>query len=119
MGPTQPHWPSFHTGEAKIERRLVVKGAGRKADEMKVSIGMQGATPIVPDYSMLKAALVAAQAATPTGRANLVRPEEPVDPHAALHALFSSKSGIESSAAALGNRFHTDAPDPEAGDEER
>jgi hypothetical protein len=82
---------------------------------MKVSIGIHGTTPVAPDYSMLKAALVAAQAATPTGRANLVRSEEPIDPHAALHALFSSESGIESSAAALGNRFHTDTPDPEDG----
>jgi hypothetical protein len=80
---------------------------------MKVSIGMNGATPIAPDYSMLKAALVAAQAATPTGQANLVRPEEPIDPYAALHSLFSSETGIESSAAALGNRFHADTPKPE------
>lgn len=80
---------------------------------MKVTIGMNGATPIAPDYSMLKAALIAAQAATPTGQANLVRPEAPVDPYAALHSLFSSETGVESSAAALGNRFHGEAPTPE------
>jgi hypothetical protein len=80
---------------------------------MKVSIGMKGATPIAPDYAMLKAALVAAQAATPTGRANRVPKAAAVDPHAALHALFSSEAEIESSSAALGHRFASDAPKPE------
>ncbi|PZU10836.1 MAG: hypothetical protein DI605_04190 [Sphingomonas sp.] len=80
---------------------------------------MKGAKSIAPDYSMLKAALVAAQAATPTGRVNLERGEAPVDPHAALHALFSSETGLPSSAAALGHRFSTDAPDPEDKNEKK
>ncbi|MDO6416394.1 hypothetical protein Q4F19_18560 [Sphingomonas sp. BIUV-7] len=81
---------------------------------MKISLGMKGATEIAPDYSMLRAALVAAQASTPTARANGPRPVLP-DQHAALHALFASDSELEASAEALGHRFNTDAPKPEDG----
>ena len=82
---------------------------------MKVSIGMNGATPIAPDYSMLKAALVAAQAATPTCRATRTERSAAVDPHAALHALFSQETDLPSPAAALGHRFSSDAPKTEEG----
>jgi hypothetical protein len=83
---------------------------------MKVTIGMNGATPIAPDYSMLKAALVAAQAATPTGRANRApKKSKAVDPHEALHALFSNETSAEESAEALDHRFNVDAPRPEEG----
>jgi hypothetical protein len=81
---------------------------------MKVSLGMMnGATSVAPDYSMLKAALVAAQAATPTSQANRVPTPAMVDPHMALHALFSEKTDLPSPAAALGHRFSSDVPENE------
>lgn len=83
---------------------------------MKVSLGMMdGATQIAPDYSMLKAALVAAQAATPTCQANRAEPPKAIDTHAALHALFSEETDLPSPAAALGHRFSSDAPKNEDG----
>lgn len=79
---------------------------------MKITLGLTGVAQIAPDYAMLKAALVAAQAATPTGRANTTL-ATPTDPHAALHALFSTRNGVQTSAKALGHRFSTGSPDAE------
>jgi hypothetical protein len=75
---------------------------------------MNGATPVAPDYNMLKAALIAAQAATPTGQASCPQ-EEPADVREALHAVFSSDSGVASPAAALGHRFKADNLNQEDG----
>lgn len=82
---------------------------------MKVFTGHKGAAPIAPDYAMLRAALMAAQAATPTARANSACEPADFDPHAALHALFASRADLDAPAAALGYRFSTDAPEPEDG----
>lgn len=104
---------------AKFRRRPSVNGDDTEDTAMKVWIPPHGETPAHPDFGALKAALIAAQAATPTARASAHPTDTPLDVHAALHALFADRSGKARSADALGHRFGPTSPSAEGDDEER
>lgn len=86
---------------------------------MKVWIPPRGEMPGHPDFETLKAALIKAQAATPTARASVAPTDVPLDAHAALHALFAEKSANAAPADALHHRFGPTAPSGEGDHEER
>ena len=80
---------------------------------MKIDINLIGSAPAVPDYEMLRAALLAAQSSTPTARAaREMRDQLPA--RDALEQMFTGEAPADAVAPALDHRF---APDPKtAGD---
>ena len=71
---------------------------------MKIDINLVGATEEVPDYEMLKAALLAAQASTPTARASREAPPA-LAPRDALDQLFGGAASSDQLASSLDHRF--------------
>lgn len=80
---------------------------------MKIDINLVGTPAALPDYEMLKAALLSAQASTPTARASR-EAGIVVPPHDALEQLFVGKTGSSEVASSLDNRF---AREPDTSDD--
>lgn len=74
---------------------------------MKIRIDTNGASPIRPDFAMLRSSLVAAQASTPTARACEEAHRRPIAARALLD-LFSHP-GDAPARAMPGGRFSPDA----------
>jgi hypothetical protein len=71
---------------------------------VKVDLGLSGVPASPADYAMLKAALIAAQAATPTARASSAVTAQP-DPRDVLERLFADAVTDPAIAAAIDHRF--------------
>ena len=55
---------------------------------MKIRMDIGGAIPARPDFGMLRAGMIAAQAATPTALASLTMPAAPISAQDALTDMF-------------------------------
>ena len=81
---------------------------------MKIDINLVGTAAAVPEYEMLKAALLAAQASTPTARASR-EARSAVPPHDALEQLFAGEDTSSAVASSLEHRFSREADTSEDG----
>lgn len=77
---------------------------------MREKGGIDGTTTASPDFAMLKAALIAAQAATPTGKAS-ANFQPTGSSREALHALFAGDAAQPTGGATLGHRFSSSGPE--------